>query len=417
MKKRKPWRLVLLCLLLCLSFQKSEASASALKEAWDLASAPKGAGDWASFRNGAENLASVRKEPENSTSVQKASELEELLAQYELYETCFADIQTRDQIEESGYSIIEEQVFPMLAESFGEEELTLIPAFDGEYQRLALFLTEGSGKILWKTNRLETNYCIRGQLRQPTQGIAAISFQDANGDGRTDIILITNCANDTGEYAGRSYKMGDVLYQEDGTFYRDWRVSEELNRFGMNRSVDMILAHTRDGYSTEFLYTATTLQELLNNGFSIIKEHNYTKNFEKMGRLQIVPGVYSMASFDFFMIYLVNNQGDIVWSFQPMEDYENLYALKGMICQDLDGDGMKDLAVLASLSYTNEENERVVDVKCRIYYQRTDGFDKDTEFQDYYQCTKDDALMDVAVKIRKFWGWELEQNDKDTDRR
>lgn len=53
----------------------------------------------------------------------------------------------------------------------------------------------------------------------------------------------------------------------------------------------------------------------------------------------MVPGTYRMAEYDVFMIYLIDEQGNIVWSFQPMEDYDNLYALKGIQGKDLDGDG------------------------------------------------------------------------------
>ena len=70
----------------------------------------------------------------------------------------------------------------------------------------------------------------------------------------------------------------------------------------------------------------------------------------------MVPGTYRMAEYDVFMIYLIDEQGNIVWSFQPMEDYDNLYALKGIQGKDLDGDGLKDSGlVFAKYSYEGEE--------------------------------------------------------------
>ena len=159
------------------------------------------------------------------------------------------------------------------------------------------------------------------------------------------------------------------------------------------------------------MYTATTLDELKENGFEIFEQQHYTRNFEKWGRLQIVPGVFSVAEYDIFMIYLVNEAGYIVWSFQPMEDYDSLYAMKGMRCQDLDGDGMRDLLILARFSYIGPDDQRVVDVKCLIYYQRTGSFDIDTEFQNYYQCTEEDKVTDLVTKVHSFWGWETEEND------
>ena len=65
--------------------------------------------------------------------------------------------------------------------------------------------------MLFGTTQLETNYRFQGQMKQPTKGIAAVSFQDLNHDGWKDIVLVTNCENDTGEYAGKIYKIGDVL--------------------------------------------------------------------------------------------------------------------------------------------------------------------------------------------------------------
>lgn len=100
-------------------------------------------------------------------------------------------------------------------------------------------------------------------------------------------------------------------------FYRDWRLSDRINRFGMNKSIRFIVSFVTEGYSTEFLYTATTLDELEEQGLSIVSEQCYWRQFEKLGKLLVVPGTYRMAEYTVFMIYLVNEQGYIVWSFQP----------------------------------------------------------------------------------------------------
>ena len=86
--------------------------------------------------------------------------------------------------------------------------------------------------------------------------------------------------------------------------------------------------------------------------------------------------------------------------------------MMGMICQDLDGDGMKDLVIQARFSYEGPNEELIVDTRCLIYYQRTDGFVEDTEFEKLYQFTEKDRLKDdIVPKIRDFWGWEVEKND------
>lgn len=331
------------------------------------------------------------------------------LSLYQEYQDRFEAIRTVEDIGKNGYEIDEGQVFPILLESFGEEEVTFLPAMETTYHRLALFLADQEGNILYKYDQLETNYIYRGMMEQPTEAIASVSFQDVDRDGRTDIILITKCVNETGEYAGRTYKVGDVLFQGEGTFYRDWRISDKINRFSMNKNANCIISFVRDGRSTEFLYTATTLEELLSQGFSIIEEQCYTRNFEKLGRLKVVPGIFRISEYDFFMIYLVDEQGDIVWSFQPMGDYDNLYSLKGITGKDVDGDGMKDLVVLARYSREGASGELVVESDCAIYYQRTGGFDIDTVFQDVYSCTEEDTMEALVAKIREYWGWKVEE--------
>jgi len=332
-----------------------------------------------------------------------------LVQRYESYQESLEAIETVKDISGSRFTLIEEQSFPVLLETFGQEEVTFLPIMDQEYHRLAILIADSEGNVLYRTDQLETNYKYSGQLEQPVKGIAAVSFQDVDGDGLTDIVLITDCENTQGEYAGRSYKIGDVLFQKEGEFFRDWRISDKINRFSMNKSVDFITSYVRDGSSTEVLYTAKTLEELVENGFQIIQEQHYTRKFEKQGKLQVVPGVMRMAEYDIFMIYLVNEQGYIVWSFQPMGDYDNLYALKGMTCKDLDGDGLKDILVLARYSYTGPDGKLMVDMKCSIYYQRTDGFSEDLEFSEAHQCTEEDTVGALVDIIREYWGWPKEE--------
>ncbi len=337
-------------------------------------------------------------------------ELEQLKIKYQEYEARFTAIETVSDIEENGYHVIEEQSFSVILESFGEAEVVFLPVMEEEYHRMAILIADGEGNILYKTNQLETNNRRLGELEQPTKGIAAVSFQDLNGDGLSDIILITNCENETGQYKGKIYKTGDVLFQRDGGFYRDWRISDKINRFSMNKSINFIRAYVRDGISTEILYTAKTLDELLDSGFSVMQGQSYWRSFEKQGTLKIVPGIMRMAEYNIFMIYLVNDQGYIVWSLQTMKDYDNLYSLKGMACRDMDGDGMKDIVVLGRYSYAGPDGEQLVDTVCSVFYQRTDGFAEDEEFGDYYQCTEEDTVSGLVELIHEYWGWTVEDD-------
>ena len=335
---------------------------------------------------------------------------ESVLTQYQAYRTRLGRIETFGDISENGFAIVENQTFPIEIEGYEEGSVSLVPALDETYNRLALFLVDADGTVLYKTDQLETNSCILGQMEQPNRGIAAVSYQDLNGDGALDIVLITTCAG--GDHGETSYKVGDVLFQTTGklAFYRDYRISDKLNRFGMNKSVDTIVACVRDGYSTEFMYTAATLDELLSHGLKIIDEQCYTRVFGKLGRLQVVPGTYRIADYEIFMIYLVNEQDYIVSSLKPMGDHYNLYALRGISCRDIDGDGLKDMVVLARYSDEDENGSMVVESDYAVYYQRTGGFSADEDIKDYYICSEDDTMEALVKKVREYWGWTTDDD-------
>ena len=366
--------------------------------------------------------------PANTTSDKPESS--NIRALYETYQERLNAIGTKSDISGNGFDIVESQIFPFepeillepvtesgldtapepsdVTEAEPSSGLSVIPAFDRTYHRLALFLADADGTILYRTDQLETNNSIRGQMKQPKQEIASVAFQDLNGDLRTDIILITVCEGAD----GRRYKVGDVLLQsaDQLSLYRDYRISDKLNRFGMNKNAKSITAFVRDGDSTEFLYTALTLKELRQHGFQIITEQSYTRTFGKLGKLQVVPGTYRIADYEVFLIYLVNEQDYIMSALLPMGEYDNLYALKGINCRDIDGDGLKDIIVLAKYSYEDEEHKLAVASDYSIYYQRTGGFSADTEIKSQYPCTDEDTMQTIVEKARAYWGWETDND-------
>jgi len=176
--------------------------------------------------------------------------------QYEEYIADFGEINYVSDIEKKGFIIIEDQMFQEVFESFGDEPLTFIAAIHEDYNRLAIFLADEEGRIVYKNHQLETNNRVLGQMEQNTKELVAVSFSDLNGDNKKDIVLITKCMNETGEYVDKLYKIGDVLFQSEKWFYRDYRISDKINRFGMNKSAKCIVTFVRDGKSTEFLYTS-----------------------------------------------------------------------------------------------------------------------------------------------------------------
>lgn len=380
-------------------------------------------------------------------AVRAEEDKEDLQARYNAYNERFQQIATIGDITMQGYEIVEKHVFDIplnawlpekdengaqaAAEVVRPENINKIDredavslqevptvrfftAIETECHRAAVFLADADGNIVYKCNQLDCNYSVLGKLEQPVTDMISVAFQDVNGDDLTDIILIAGCQSEEGEYAGKSYKVGEVLFQTgDGTvsgdglgFYRDYRINDKINRFDMNKNAKCIISFVRDGCSAEFLYTSRTEEELINNNFHVIKEQSYWRNYEKLGRLKVLPGVFTMADYDLFMIYMINEQGDIVWSFQPMGDYDNLYSLRGMSGKDMDGDGMKDLVVYARYSKEGENGESIVESKCNIYYQRTGGFEKDKDFTESYQCTGADTMEELLGRIRAYWGWQ-----------
>ena len=324
---------------------------------------------------------------------------------YREYEEHFAQIQTIADIRAQGYDVVEKHVFDVPLVSYYPDEAdaveeadTILPqptevvrpnslykimsedavalqevptvrfycALERKSHRGAVFLADEEGLIVYKTNRLECNYTVLGELNQPIYDMVSVAFQDLNGDELTDIILIAGCTRTSESGERKNDKIGEVLFQQDDSqdgavmFYRDWRINDKINRYDMNQSAKSIRSFVRDGQSTEFLYTATTEQELLRNGFYVIEEQQYTRAYEKLGTLKILPGYFRQGDYNIFRIYMINEQGAIVWSFEPMGDYDNLYALKGISTVDLDGEGMKDLLVLGRYSREGKSCKPVI---------------------------------------------------------
>lgn len=404
--------------------------------------------------NGGQSVNPSELSPEFSAAerlVQIVEEGKAVATAYQAYEERFDGVLTIGDITAQGYEVVEKHVFdiPLVTQRLDEEEglvdtevvrpkelyqiddedelarqsvptVRFYTAIDSETHRAAVFLADKDGQIVYKNNLLECNYTILGRVEQPIVDMVSVAFQDLNHDGLTDMTLIAGCVNDHGDYAGKQYKVGEVLFQTGGegeevSFYRDWRINDKINRFDMNKSAKCIRSFVRDGRSTEFLYTATTEEELLDNGFVVIEEQSYWRNYEKLGRLKVLPGVYSMADYDVFMIYMINEQGDIIWCFQPMGDFDNLYSLRGISGKDLDGDGMKDLLVVARYSKEGDNGEIIVEGQYSIYYQRTGGFDTDTEFAKSHPYQDTDTVEALVNKIHAYWGWDTTEVELKTD--
>ena len=72
---------------------------------------------------------------------------EELRREYRMYQERFAAIERMEDLEENGYEVMEEQIFPVTLESICPEELTMVPAVDRACRRLALFFLDDEGQV------------------------------------------------------------------------------------------------------------------------------------------------------------------------------------------------------------------------------------------------------------------------------
>lgn len=327
--------------------------------------------------------------------------------QYMEYQERLSAVKQSDDLSQYGFAPIQEQIFAFEMAEYGT--VTMIPALDRTYHRLILFFEDQTGQIISYTDQLAVNNYYIGQMDQPCRGIAAVSFRDLNKDGFLDIILIASCLNREGPASGAPYKVGDVLFCNGRGFYRDYRISDKINRFGMNQSTEVITAFVRDGYSTEFLYTSSTLNDLYAGGFSVNKEQCYSRSFEKLGILQVVPGIYRISDYSIFMIFLADQQGNIVSVLQPMGDYESLYSLTGINCRDIDGDGLKDIIILAKYNYEDTNGQTITATDYAVYYQRIAGFAADTEMKVSYRLNDQTTMDELVQHARAYWGWKSEK--------
>lgn len=109
-------------------------------------------------------------------------------AAFEDYRERLSKPQWQWEIEGAGFEVAWEQAFPIEMEGSGE--VVMIPAIEEEYHRLALFFAEAGGRIVYRTDQLEVNSRNRGELAAPVRELNAVSFQDINRDGLTDIVMI-----------------------------------------------------------------------------------------------------------------------------------------------------------------------------------------------------------------------------------
>ena len=201
------------------------------------------------------------------------------------------------------------------------------------------------------------------------------------------------------------FNAGDALFQSESGFYRDWRISDKINRFDMGKDVFAVMSFIRDESSKEFLFTSKTLDELIGGGFKIINSRDYSVAFETFGAVRVVCGYASFNNQAHMMIYIVNADGRIVWNFQPMGAYANYYSYKDISFGDIDGDGYKDVAILVNYASLDDDGKAYIKADYNVYYQRTGYFAEDADIKNIFACTDDDSLDGILRTVRKLRGW------------
>ena len=320
---------------------------------------------------------------------------------YAMYLKRFNSISTISEAKEAGYEIVG-IITDYFMTACINGECTVYTAVNRQYGRAAIFFIHANGDVLYKTEDLECNYFFGDSLYQPNADIAAISERDINGDGMNDILLISICLVN-----GNKFKIGDILFQGKDSFYRDWRISDKINRFGMNMDIGMITAFARDGQSTEFLYRTSDFAELVKGGFEPLTDQTFEMDYEKFGSVKAIPGTYTMGGHHIFMLYLINREGQVVWNFQCMRGYDNFSKMTGISFKDIDGDGWADLSVLADYMTLDDNSATYAVTDFFIYYQRDGYFFEDKDFHASYfkDMTDKEDMEGIILAARKYWGW------------
>lgn len=314
----------------------------------------------------------------------------------------YQSIQNVSQMMSYKFSILQNQVFEVYFENFGK--VRFVPALDEVHKKIVIFLADYNGEIVYRTDKIESNSL---QNINDVDGIVAVSFQDVNGNGLKDIILICRCVNESDTFKDMPYKIGDVLFQSSNGFYSDSRISEAINSFSMNQNIATIAAFAGGKQSKEFLYTSKTLTELKSKGFNIIPEHSFWAKFEAFGQAGVILGSYEMGGLRTLMLYIIDLSGNICARIECMKGYDDCVGLLGVTFEDIDGDGLRDILVLAEYQNCDGTNfpPQFSTLKSDFYiaFQKDYWFERNFIFEREFSLENPIALDDVIEKAKKYF--------------
>ena len=105
---------------------------------------------------------------EQTVSINIENKNSQEIDQYQDFLRRMEEVKNWKELEEYGFMVIREHVFPL--EMAGEGEVFLVPALDTRCHRMVLFFAESEGEIVFRTEQLETNRQIRGRAEQKNEG-------------------------------------------------------------------------------------------------------------------------------------------------------------------------------------------------------------------------------------------------------
>lgn len=304
----------------------------------------------------------------------------------------FNSIKTITDISKQNFKIIENQCFDVKFENFGN--VKFIPAYaENKQKSSAVFLANSKDEIIYKTADLKAS-------NFPFSKISAVSFKDVDKDGLKDILIISECKTEFLYSEDIVFKIADVLFQNSETFNYNYEITEELNRYDMNKNIAAILSYFNENKTKKLLYTSETLDKLEENGLKVIQDQSFWTDFESLGKIKVVTGTYNMGGLNHLYIYIVSPEGNIIDSFNPMVYHDNFKKLKGITFKDINGDNLKDIVVLAEYSNIKDSSKFA---SCNIYIQNERYFDSDRYLERDLYIKDSDNLNDAVDTARKLY--------------
>ncbi len=128
----------------------------------------------------------------------------------------------------NGFELTKDQTFMVDLNSWGNVKFVSGKLTGGNHIPVVFYLTNEEGDIL--------NYIYAGLPY--SVDVKAVSFQDVNKDGLKDIIII---AEDNYDGASGEPIATVLLQEDDGSFTRDDKLSQEINDSGNNKDISTIV--------------------------------------------------------------------------------------------------------------------------------------------------------------------------------